>query len=95
LELCTFCICTFLSYVVPHHGLSLKSNRYGIEQEYTLLQKDVSWPLGWPIGGYPGPQARKLQLNNLTMALQLLCVCVSQLNKLRDVGSEYKNPVTI
>jgi len=21
-----------------------------------LLQKDVKWPLGWPIGGYPGPQ---------------------------------------
>jgi len=31
-------------------------NRYGIEQEYTLLQKDTNWPLGWPIGGYPGPQ---------------------------------------
>ncbi|KAF5747476.1 glutamine synthetase [Tripterygium wilfordii] len=29
---------------------------YGIEQEYTLLQKDVKWPIGWPIGGYPGPQ---------------------------------------
>lgn len=31
-------------------------NRFGIEQEYTLLQKGVNWPLGWPIGGYPGPQ---------------------------------------
>ncbi|RWW05548.1 hypothetical protein BHE74_00006871 [Ensete ventricosum] len=26
---------------------------YGIEQEYTLLQKDVKWPLGWPVGGFP------------------------------------------
>lgn len=30
--------------------------RYGIEQEYTLLQTNVNWPLGWPVGGYPGPQ---------------------------------------
>ncbi|KAK4803688.1 hypothetical protein SAY86_003505 [Trapa natans] len=29
---------------------------YGLEQEYTLLQKEVNWPLGWPVGGYPGPQ---------------------------------------
>ncbi|KAG9441945.1 hypothetical protein H6P81_017799 [Aristolochia fimbriata] len=29
---------------------------YGIEQEYTLLQKDVHWPLGWPVGGFPAPQ---------------------------------------
>ncbi|RWW34708.1 hypothetical protein GW17_00000514 [Ensete ventricosum] len=26
---------------------------YGIEQEYTLLQTNVKWPLGWPVGGYP------------------------------------------
>nr|AHJ10960.1 cytosolic glutamine synthetase 1 isoform 2 [Lemna minor] len=29
---------------------------YGLEQEYTLLQKDVKWPLGWPLGGFPAPQ---------------------------------------
>jgi hypothetical protein len=30
--------------------------RFGIEQEYTLYQAGTSWPLGWPKGGYPGPQ---------------------------------------
>lgn len=29
---------------------------YGIEQEYTLFNADGVTPLGWPQGGYPGPQ---------------------------------------
>jgi len=29
---------------------------FGIEQEYTLFNMDKTTPLGWPSGGYPGPQ---------------------------------------
>ena len=50
--LCTDISVNQLVFLMVH----VSKFRFGIEQEYTLLQKDTNWPLGWPLGGYPGPQ---------------------------------------
>ncbi|GMQ11602.1 hypothetical protein CsSME_00054173 [Camellia sinensis var. sinensis] len=42
--------------IFSHPDVVAEEPWYGIEQEYTLLQKEVKWPIGWPVGGYPGPQ---------------------------------------
>lgn len=31
---------------------------FGLEQEYTMLQKGTGRIYGWPAGGYPAPQVR-------------------------------------
>ncbi|KZV30117.1 glutamine synthetase nodule isozyme [Dorcoceras hygrometricum] len=42
--------------IFSHPDVQAEEPWFGIEQEYTFLQKNIKWPLGWPIGGYPEPQ---------------------------------------
>ncbi|KAL5180555.1 putative leucine-rich repeat receptor-like protein kinase [Glycine soja] len=46
--------------IFNHPDIVAEETWYGIEQEYTLLQKDVNWPLGWPLGGFPRPQRQTM-----------------------------------
>lgn len=64
----------------------LIAQRYGIEQEYTLLQTNVKWPLGWPVGGYPGPQVMSLLLFLLAFIHSMVCGGVCFLRAWRNSG---------
>ncbi|CAL5442496.1 unnamed protein product [Camellia sinensis] len=53
--------------IFSHPDVVAEEPWYGIEQEYTLLQKEVKWPIGWPVGGYPGPQSWLNVMNLFSM----------------------------
>jgi len=42
--------------VEAFQGSDAEKPWFGLEQEYTLFNLDKVTPLGWPTGGYPGPQ---------------------------------------
>lgn len=58
--------------------------RFGIEQEYTLLQPNVKWPLGWPVGAYPGPQVNLVSPLNNSVALLMFLKLIG-INKFNGV----------
>ncbi|CAK7338989.1 unnamed protein product [Dovyalis caffra] len=42
--------------ILQHPEVRAEEPRFGIAQQYTLLQKDAAWPIGLPVGGHPSPQ---------------------------------------
>jgi hypothetical protein len=61
------CLCLSLSCPPPNPP----PHRFGIEQEYTLLNSLTKWPLGWPDNGYPAPQ---VSLNQIVAPDNVHCI---------------------